>query len=108
MPKFGTWDFPIKKGGHMLGYALLAAAYFHALNRSLRTPRTQLIAAACLVLCYAASDEIHQKFVQGRTSSIYDVLVDMTGAAIGLALLSWIRKKSEVRSQPRLRRSRME
>jgi VanZ family protein len=99
MPKFGTWDMPMKKGGHMLGYALLAAAYLHSLSRSLRTPRMHLIAATCMVLCYAASDEFHQKFVPGRTSSIYDVLVDMIGAMIGLALLSWIRKESGVRSQ---------
>ena len=98
-PNFGAWDVLIKKAGHMLGYALLAAAYFRALSWRPQAARTQLIAAACLALCYAASDEFHQKFVPGRTSSIYDILVDMTGAAIGIALLSWSRKKSGIRSQ---------
>jgi hypothetical protein len=101
---FGAWDFIIKKGGHMTGYALLAAAFFHALDRHRKSIRSQLIIAACLALLYAASDEFHQKFTSGRTSTLRDVFIDMEGAAIGLAILSWSRKKfrsqeSEVRSQ---------
>jgi hypothetical protein len=34
LPGFGVWDFSVKKGGHMLGYALLAIACFHALDKT--------------------------------------------------------------------------
>lgn len=33
-------------------------------------------------MLYAVSDEIHQKFVPGRTSSIYDLGFDISGANI--------------------------
>jgi VanZ family protein len=44
------------------------------------------------VLLYSASDELHQVFVPSRTGQISDVLVDTSGAAIGLGLL-WLWKK---------------
>ena len=40
-----------------------------------------------LVALYAASDEIHQAFVPSRQASVWDVLLDTTGAAVGLLCL---------------------
>jgi len=88
LPEFENWDALAKKAGHMLGYALLAAAYLHALHRgqSLRIPR--LIASVCLAIIYAVSDEWHQTFVPGRTGLVTDVGIDAAGSIIGLA--SWL------------------
>lgn len=84
LPKFGHWDLIVKKGGHMLGYALLAAAYLYALAGR-KMSRTQLFYSLVLAILYACSDEWHQKFTPGRTSSVRDVLIDTTGAIVGLA-----------------------
>lgn len=52
----------------------------------LRTLRkAALVAWACATL-YAATDELHQLFVPGRAGLFTDVLIDATGAAIGLLL----------------------
>jgi hypothetical protein len=99
LPGFGSWDVVLKKGGHMIGYALLACAYLHALDRHRHTTLFHILTAAFLALLYAASDEFHQKFTPGRTSSVHDVLIDLTGIAIGLAVLTWDRKRSEVGKQ---------
>src|ERR1700690_131113 len=32
LPNFGQFDFDVKKGGHMLGYGLLALAYWYGLR----------------------------------------------------------------------------
>ncbi len=32
LPNFGVLDFLVKKGGHMLGYGLLALAYWRGLG----------------------------------------------------------------------------
>ena len=37
-----------------------------------------------IVFLYAATDELHQLFVPTREGTIRDVLIDTTGAAIGL------------------------
>ena len=42
-----------------------------------------------LAVCalYAASDELHQYFVPGRCASVWDVLLDSTGALCGIVLV---------------------
>jgi hypothetical protein len=98
LPGFGIWDLIAKKGGHMFGYALLASAYFHALNKGKGITRGQFLGALCLAFLYAITDEFHQRFTPGRTPSIYDVLIDTLGAVFGLGTWYWIRK-SVVNSQ---------
>ena len=45
------------------------------------------VLAVFISVLYAASDELHQSFVPGRTASTGDVLVDALG--VGLAWLGW-------------------
>lgn len=83
IPTFGLVDVLVKKGGHMLGYALLAAAYWWGLGD--RRPKAGLT-ALLMAMIFAASDEIHQRFVPGRGSEATDVFIDSAGAGIGLAV----------------------
>jgi VanZ family protein len=92
LPQFGYWDLITKKGGHMFGYALLASAYLHALNKGREITRGQFVVALCLAILYAITDESHQRFAPGRTASIYDVLIDALGAVLGLSAWYWMRK----------------
>jgi VanZ family protein len=82
IPNLGGWDRLVKKGGHMLGYALLALSLLRGLGRQTgwRSLGLALLAAAL----YAASDELHQSFVPGRHAAWLDVGIDSLGAAIGL------------------------
>jgi hypothetical protein len=32
IPNFGSFDFWVKKGGHMIGYGLLSLGYWHGLK----------------------------------------------------------------------------
>jgi hypothetical protein len=92
IPGFGFWDFFAKKGGHLIGYALLAAAYYHALNNGKRAPKLLFVLALCMTALYAASDEWHQRFTPGRSPSLLDVGIDITGSFFG-ALVSCLRQK---------------
>jgi VanZ family protein len=79
LPSFGGWDYFVKKGGHAVGYGLLALAYLRAL------PRRNYVLAWFLALLFSATDEFHQSFVPGRNASLIDVLVfDNLGAVVGL------------------------
>ena len=78
------------KQGHSLGYAILGAVILRALaGGRIRgvTWRTAL-GTVLLATLYGVSDEFHQSFVPNRTSDVYDVLADATGAATtaGIAL----------------------
>lgn len=85
LPYFGEYDVLIKKGGHALGYALLALTYFSALPPRLST-LYRLVMAFFMTILFALSDEFHQSFVEGRTSSIRDVFIDSMGALIALGI----------------------
>jgi VanZ family protein len=85
IPAFGLWDFIVKKGGHMLGYAVLGILFRRALGWE------RPVAAAWLpAVMYALLDESHQMLVPGRHPSIVDALgFDGVGAALGL-FASWL------------------
>jgi VanZ family protein len=90
MPKFGAFDFSVKKLGHAMGYGLLALSY----QRGLGGKRPWL--AWILTLAYAATDEFHQSFVPGRNASPVDVLLyDNLGALAGLWAGSLFRKRNQ-------------
>jgi VanZ family protein len=91
------WEVLGRKLGHVAGYAILTAAWFWALAGRVRRP---LAVAAVLSLAYAASDEYHQTFVDGRTGTPVDVGVDAIGIAISYALI----RSRKAKSNPAARR----
>lgn len=99
IPQLGVWDFIAKKGGHLFGYALLAAAYFHALRGDKRAEKRQVVLALLLTALYAASDEWHQTFIPGRSGSPVDVGIDFAGGAIGVFVSHAIRQRIPVREK---------
>ena len=82
----GGWDTVLRKLAHMAEFGLLWWLWLRALGRP--------APAAAITLAYAASDEWHQSFVEGRVGSPVDVLIDAAGVAVAVAL--WARY-----SQPR-------
>jgi VanZ family protein len=78
-----------RKCAHVTEYAVLALLLWRALRSVplLRT-RTSIVFGAVLLGCalFAASDEFHQMFVKSRTPSVRDVLLDVTGALLGLLI----------------------
>jgi len=93
LPKFGIWDFALKKGGHLIGYGLLGVAYLHGLTRGIFRDRRALLLAILLAALYAITDEFHQSFTPGRTPSPVDVGIDTAGAGMGAALGAWLRSR---------------
>ena len=81
LPDFGWADYLVKKGGHMVGYALLALSFWYALEW--RSDRRWL--AWLLAILYAITDELHQSHVPGRHPSVWDVVIfDNLGDLISL------------------------
>lgn len=90
MPNFGLWDLVVKKGAHMLGYGLLALAYWYGLHFD----KNRWWLVLLIAVLYALSDEYHQSFVPGRHPSWVDALViDGSGAALMLLAVLGVRKK---------------
>jgi len=80
----------IRKTGHVSEYAVLAILIWTTRRSLGKTPawsRREVVLVIGLCALYAASDEFHQLFVPSRGPSIWDVLIDSTGASIGMLVL---------------------
>lgn len=90
LPYFGWADRIVKKGGHIIGYAILAFLYWRAFDFK----EKKVWVAWLFAILYAITDEFHQLFVPGRFSSVWDVLIfDNLGALISLWLANQNRKQ---------------
>ena len=97
LPDFSWLDRVVKKGGHMLGYAFLALAYW----RIFEYEGGKRWLAWVLALAYAVTDELHQSFTPGRYPSAWDVLIfDNLGALIALWLVTYRRQKRPALANP--------
>jgi hypothetical protein len=78
----GVWDVVLRKAAHMAEFGLLWWLW----QRALGFRRAPL--AVAITLAYAATDELHQTFVSGRSGSVTDWAIDAAG--VGLAgALAW-------------------
>jgi VanZ family protein len=84
----GVWDTILRKAAHMAEYGLLWFLWYRALE--IRSP----LPAVAITLAYAATDEFHQSFVEGRHGTPVDVLIDGVGVAIAVALHSRLRARA--------------
>lgn len=76
----------IRKTAHFLEFTGLAVLLYNALYRTFGFCRPYLTFA--LTAAYAASDEIHQIFVEDRACRLFDFFVDCCGAVTGIAVLT--------------------
>ena len=93
----------VRKTAHFTIYALLGVLASQALFCHTESVKTAALVAFAVCLLYAASDEVHQLFVPGRSGEVRDVCIDSLGAALGITLsclvtrlvMSRKRRKSE-------------
>ncbi len=88
------WDFD--KVLHCIEYGGFAATLLWALVRSGFAHRRAAILSLLIAALYGVSDETHQAFVPGRSSSPYDALADLAGASLVTGLWYATRRKTGV------------
>jgi VanZ family protein len=91
----------LRKTGHFIGYGTVSLAFFYGWQSSLQADSIRSLwsrAAGWAILCtflVASADEFHQSFLPGRTSSPYDVGLDLCGAiAAHFVLFLWMSRTS--------------
>ncbi len=83
-------QFIIRKGAHMFAYFLLCILWFVLMYDKDVDLKGICIKAFVFTFIFACSDEIHQLFIPGRSGELRDVLVDSSGALIGLFIAYFI------------------
>ena len=86
-PVVNKFQIPFRKLAHFGIYMLLGFCMYSAYEKSFKI-KLWINVALSFVSCafYAVGDEFHQKFTEGRANSIKDVLIDSSGAFIGILL----------------------
>lgn len=79
-------QFIVRKGAHLSLYTILGILSFltfvtYRIHISLR-----ITISAFVGILYAASDELHQTFIKGRSGELRDILIDSVGVLCGIAL----------------------
>ncbi len=87
---FFTFHFLTRKASHFLAYLVLGVLVYRCLPKP--SLKNALLTLA-LVTLYAATDEYHQTFVIGRSGEARDILLDTSGAFLGVFLYYVFRKK---------------
>lgn len=92
LKKVEAINVPLRKAAHMTEYAimgLLSFAFYYCWGIA---EKRHYLVSLLTVSCYAATDEFHQLFVQGRSGQLKDVCIDTAGGAIGLLILYFVIK----------------
>ena len=84
----------MRKSAHFIAYLILGFLVSHAMQNEASTGSVWKRRGASLLFCvvYAISDEFHQLFVPGRGPLVKDVLIDGSGAALGIMLYFAVRE----------------
>lgn len=100
--RFQTWHFFMRKGGHVVGYAILSTLLFRAWRVTLPAmsggkwiPRWATFSVFGTAFV-ATLDEWHQSFIPSRTGRWQDVVLDTSaGIAAQVFIFLWWKNSSD-------------
>lgn len=81
------YSFYIRKLAHFFLYFVLGAMVYVLLCIFMRDPIKPVILAIFICFIYACTDEFHQLFIPGRSSKIFDIMVDTCGAMLSVSII---------------------
>jgi VanZ family protein len=93
--RFDFWHHYLRKGGHVVGYAILSYLLFRAWRATLPSPLANRWSlkwaeiASLMSALVAALDEWHQSYLPTRTGTVWDVVLDSL-AALAVQVLLWL------------------
>lgn len=86
LPYGWVTNFVVRKTAHFSEYLVLAILSAHAFDPKRSGCREGIVAALVLVMLVSSIDETIQLFVPGRSGQVADVLIDCSGALVGILL----------------------
>lgn len=102
----------VRKAAHMTEFGILSVLLFIWIGQWEMSLLRRGLTASGAAAVYAASDEIHQLFVPGRSGRFTDVCIDSAGAVLGVVvfvlivkLITSVRALNEKREARRLQKA---
>lgn len=83
----------LRKSAHFLEYFFLAMVFCITLIKCKVNGKAGFTITILFCMLFAASDELHQRFVHGRSPLIKDILIDTAGAMFGTIIIFCLNRK---------------
>ena len=80
------FHYLVRKNAHFFVYLVLGLLVVNGLRSSGIKGYKKIGISIAICVLYAISDEVHQLFVPGRAGQIKDVLIDSSGAIVGILI----------------------
>lgn len=74
----------VRKTAHFLIYLILGLSIISLIKEYREVDTKAIIIALMISVIYAASDELHQTFIPGRSGEIRDIIIDSLGSLTGI------------------------
>lgn len=88
----GVLTFLTRKAAHIFIYFVLGILMYNVVKEYGFSTKKAILLSMLFSLSYASFDEIHQMFVQGRSSEVTDVLIDTIASVAGIGMYYMIRR----------------
>ncbi|HEY8892221.1 MAG TPA: VanZ family protein [Clostridium sp.] len=86
--KFNDVNFYVRKNAHFFQYLILSVLMCSAVKQLKLYKWSEIYLLLFLLLLFPVADEFIQKFIPGRTSNIFDVVIDFSGGIIGMLIFN--------------------
>ena len=88
----GRINHLVRKNAHFFAYFVLGLLTLATVNSNVGRGIKSILLSFGICLLFAISDEVHQLFIPGRGGQVRDVIIDGSGAAIGLGIYLLFRR----------------
>ncbi|WP_291637248.1 VanZ family protein [Clostridium sp.] len=99
--KFSDVNYFVRKNAHFFQYFILSILICTTIKEFNLNKWSEIFLLLFILLLFPVIDEFIQKYIPGRTSNIFDVVIDFSGGILGLTVSNlWYKmheKKVEVR-----------
>ena len=82
----GWFHHFVRKNAHFFVYLILGILVANGLKSSEIKGYKSINLRILICVAYAISDEVHQLFILGRAGQVKDVLIDSSGAVVGIGI----------------------
>ena len=99
--KFADVNFYVRKNAHFFQYLIFSILICAAVKQFKLCKSSEIFLLLFLLLLFPVIDEFIQKYIPGRTSNVFDIMIDFGGGILGMLIsnIAYKMKKKKVTAQ---------
>lgn len=97
--KFSTVNFYVRKNAHFFQYLILSILICAVVKQLKLYKSSKIFLVLFLLLLFPVADEFIQKYIPGRSSNIFDIIIDFSGGVLGMLVSRITSSKSHLKSE---------